>query len=370
MFGSRAPLCDAPGAGGCTDPNNVTWHVQNDLQNLRNPDGTKLVPAVQCLDPGGTARAALKDCAEGDTYAVRRRLLVPAPDADPRPTSPGTCGSASTSSAVVLNQAFDPTPGLSAQKLVLPTGATNATAITSNCLEPDDHDAQGYYRSPCLDTSTPDPLDKLSLHFDEGSTITYKITLANSGAQNLTGITVTDSRGSTGCLFPTHARAWGLVEPVHLHAARPRPSRACRDRDGLRQHRHRRLRADPRRRPTGSPWSSSVRRPSCRSSSGSARSRTATTGTAPRASGPSRAPRSASTRRCHSRASGSRSSSATSAAGPRTPSRSPTRAAPCPTARTTPTPSAMRRHRRCRRTGCSSVAIASRSARRRPSPTR
>ena len=113
----------------------------------------------------------------------------------------------------MLNQAFDPTPGLSAQKLVLPTGATNAAAITSKCLEPDDHDAQGYYRSPCLDTSTPDPLDKLSLHFDEGSTITYKITLANSGAQNLTGITVADSRGSTGCLFPTTLGPGGSSNP-------------------------------------------------------------------------------------------------------------------------------------------------------------
>ena len=46
---------------------------------------------------------------------------------------------------------------------------------------------RGYYRSPCLDTSTPDPLDKLWLHFEQGATITYKITLGNSGAQNLSG---------------------------------------------------------------------------------------------------------------------------------------------------------------------------------------
>lgn len=202
LFGSRSPLCDGPGSGGCTDPNNVTWHVQSDLGNLRNPDGTKLVPTVQCLDAGGTPRAALKDCAEGDTYAVRVdysfRLLTPILS-----DITGNLRIGTTSSAVVLNQAFDPTPGLSAQKLVSPTGATNATTITSKCLEPDDHDAQGYYRSPCLDTSTPDPLDKLSLHFLQGSTITYKITLANSGAQSLSGITVSDSRGSTGCVFPT-----------------------------------------------------------------------------------------------------------------------------------------------------------------------
>ena len=206
LFGSRSPLCDTAAGTGCADPNNVTWHVQSELQNLRNPDGTKPVPTVQCLDPGGAPRADLKDCAEGDTYTVRVeypfRLLTPILS-----DIVGNFQVGSTSRAVVLNLAFDPTPGLSAQKLVLPTGALNATTITSKCLEPDDHDAQGYYRSPCLDTSTPDPLDKLWLHFEQGATITYKITLGNSGAQNLSGITVSDSRGATGCVFPTSLAA-------------------------------------------------------------------------------------------------------------------------------------------------------------------
>ena len=240
LFGSRSPLCDGPGAGGCTDPNNVTWHVQSDLQNLRNPDGTKLVPAVQCLDPGGTARAALKDCAEGDTYAVRVdysfRLLTPILS-----DITGNLRIGSTSSAVVLNQAFDPTPGLSAQKLVLPTGATNATAITSNCLEPDDHDAQGYYRSPCLDTSTPDPLDKLSLHFDAGQHDhlqdharelrrpephrDHRHRLAREHRMPVPDARSAPGGSSNPCTYTRHG--------AHRHGRQ-----RC---DGLRQHRHRRF---------------------------------------------------------------------------------------------------------------------------------
>ena len=104
---------------------------------------------------------------------------------------------------MVLNLAFDPTPGASIQKLVSPAGATNSSDIIAKCLEPDDFDSAGFYRSPCLDSSTPDPIDKLSLSFEEGTSITYKLTVGNSGVQALTGVTVSDSRGSTGCAFPS-----------------------------------------------------------------------------------------------------------------------------------------------------------------------
>ncbi len=207
LFGSRAPLCDASTGGACTDPNNVTWHVQQELQNLRMPDGTTPVPTVQCLDASnGAPRTALKDCAEGDTYAVG--VQVPFKMLTPVLGSLiGNLQIASTSRAVVLNLAFDPSPGLSVQKFVQPTGAINASAITSKCLDPNDRDAAGYYRSPCLDLSTPDPTDKLWVHFEQGDTIAYKIALRNTGAQNLSGITVVDSRGSTGCSFPTSLAA-------------------------------------------------------------------------------------------------------------------------------------------------------------------
>ena len=100
------------------------------------------------------------------------------------------------------------------QKLVKPTGASNASEIVAKCLEPDDHDAQGYYRSPCLDTSTAnDPLDKLTLHFEQGTSIAYKITVRNTGAQGLTSVSVVDSRGSTGCLFPSQLATGATAQP-------------------------------------------------------------------------------------------------------------------------------------------------------------
>lgn len=212
LVGSRAPLCDVAQSGSCADPNNVSWHVQHELQNLHEPDGSPLTPTIDCVAPGGAVRSSMKDCAEGDTYAVRVeypfRLLTPVLS-----DIVGDLVIGSTSRAIVLNLAFDPTPGLSVQKFVKPTGANNATEVTSKCLEPNDSDAAGFYRSPCLDTSTADPSDKLTLRFDQGATISYKITLGNTGAQSLSGITVVDSRGSTGCAFPGQLAVGATASP-------------------------------------------------------------------------------------------------------------------------------------------------------------
>ena len=103
----------------------------------------------------------------------------------------------------MLNLAFDPTPGASVQKLVKVANAVNGTAIVNNCLEPDEFDSAGYYRSPCHNTTTPDPADTISATFESGVSIQYKVTVGNSGAQPLTGVTVVDSTGATGCTFPT-----------------------------------------------------------------------------------------------------------------------------------------------------------------------
>jgi hypothetical protein len=108
-----------------------------------------------------------------------------------------------TAHAVVLNMAFEPNPGGSVQKFVLPTGALNATDVIAACLEPDDQDADGYYRSPCLDSSTPDPADTLTLRFEQGTTIAYRLRVGNSGTTTLSGVTVDDSQGPIGCGFPT-----------------------------------------------------------------------------------------------------------------------------------------------------------------------
>jgi hypothetical protein len=203
LYGSRVPLCDDAVGPGCANPNNVIWHVQNELaeQGVRNPNGSQLVPTVQCLAPNGAARN-LRDCAEGDTYAVGLtypfRLLTPILG-----SIVGDLDLRSVSRAVVLNLAFDPSPGASIQKLVSPIGAINDDDIIDKCREPEEHDAAGYYRSPCLDTSTADPSDKLQLRFEQGTQIRYKITIANTGAVTLTGVSVVDSRGSTGCSWPS-----------------------------------------------------------------------------------------------------------------------------------------------------------------------
>jgi uncharacterized repeat protein (TIGR01451 family) len=214
FFGSRSPICDDL-ATGCGDPNNVVWHVQNELKNqgIRNPDGSQLVPTIACIDAAtGTPRADLDDCTEGDTYRVsvvhQFRLLTPILG-----QIIGNLNLTSTANAVVLNLAFDPTPGASIQKLVSPTGATNAADIVAKCLEPNDHDSAGFYRNPCLDSSTTDPLDKLKLHFETGTVITYKLTIANSGGQPLSSVTVVDSLGSTGCTFPTSMGVGGSPTP-------------------------------------------------------------------------------------------------------------------------------------------------------------
>ena len=204
LFGSRVPICDDASGGTCGDPNNVTWRVRNELleQGIRNPDGTQLTPAIACLTPAGTARGSVRDCVEGDTYQVGLvypfQLLTPILGSIVGDLNLGT-----TSRAVVFNLAFDPTPGASIQKLVSPTGATNGAEVIAKCLEPDDTDAAGYYRSPCRDTSTADPIDVLTLTFEQGTTVRYRLRIGNSGAQSLSGVTVVDSTGGTGCSFPS-----------------------------------------------------------------------------------------------------------------------------------------------------------------------
>ena len=155
FYGARAPLCTDDVAAGCGNPRNVEWRVRNELENLRNPDGTQLTPTVACLDQvSGTPHALMTDCAAGDTYQVT--LSYPFKFLTPilGDILGGTLDLNADSSAVVLNLAFDPTPGASVQKLVRVANAVNGAAIVSSCLEPDEFDSAGYYRSPCHDTTT------------------------------------------------------------------------------------------------------------------------------------------------------------------------------------------------------------------------
>ncbi len=212
MFGSRAPLCDDAAAFGCADPNNVRWRVQAELreQGVRDLSGNELVPTIQCVAAAGGARGDLRTCTEGDTYSVSLTYTY-------RPLTPiigsivGDLDLSSTAHAVVLNLSFDPTPGVSIQKYVSPIGATNGSEVISKCLEPDDTDANGFYRSPCLDSSTPDATDTIKLRFEQGTPIAYRLRVANSGEIVLNAVTLEDSQGSTGCAIPA-TLAIGFVQ--------------------------------------------------------------------------------------------------------------------------------------------------------------
>ena len=204
FFGARSPLCVTDSAGSCADPRNVTWRVRNELETLRNPDGSELSPTAECLPPGlSSPRSSLRDCVPGDTYRVSVtypfQLLTPI-IAD---VVGGTIDLKASATAAVLNLAFDPTPGATVAKYVDPSNAENGVDIVAKCTEPDDHDASGFYRSPCLDTSTPDPVDVLYTTFLSGKQIRYDVLLGNSGGQPLHNVSVGDSTGSMGCTPPT-----------------------------------------------------------------------------------------------------------------------------------------------------------------------
>lgn len=231
MFGAQSPLCDDNSAAGCGGANNVVFRVQNELNaNGVTQDGTPLVPTVRCLNPGGTPHAALVDCAEGDTYEVSLaydfRLLTPI--LGDIVGNPLTLRSAA--SATVFNLAFDPTPGLSVEKLVLVTGATNEDEIVAKCLEPDDIGGDGYYRSPCHDSSTADPADDLDIRFESGMEVTYRIRVRNTGAVTLAGLTLTDTNPSpwppttANCpARPTSLAVNGLYECIYTLTAPATP---------------------------------------------------------------------------------------------------------------------------------------------------
>ncbi len=198
LYGARYPLCD-DASTRCPDPNNVRWRTENEA---RTAAGTALAtPTSQCLNAvSQVAYGDLRDCVAGDTYVVRATIQF-------RPITPiigqligGTINLTSESRAIVLNQAFDPTPGLAPTKLILGTAARNAAELAANCEQPDPIGSPNYYRSPCVDIVAPiDPANTLiSPVFRPGDTITYKVTVRNNGGTPVSGVTINDSQGWPG----------------------------------------------------------------------------------------------------------------------------------------------------------------------------
>jgi hypothetical protein len=219
LYGSRAPHCIDDSLQGCGGANNVTWRVRSELagQGIRNPDGTELTPGVACI-AGGTP-VPVSDCESGDVYEVSLtypfRLLTPILG-----SIIGDLDLATSARAALLNDAAavapNPTlPGLSVDKYVSTAGADNGAEIQTKCQQGQDILGGGYFRSPCYDSSTTEPNDFLSLRFESGVDISYRIVVRNSGGVNLTGVTVSDSQGALpGSCFASTTIAVGASLPV------------------------------------------------------------------------------------------------------------------------------------------------------------
>jgi hypothetical protein len=151
----------------------------------------------------GIAYTDLRDCVAGDLYVVEASITFDLVTPLLGQVMGGGFTLTTESTAVVLNQAFDPTPGLDPTKLVLATSARNSTELLANCEQPDPVNSPNYVRAPCLDIVAPmdpDPaLRELFPTYRPGETIRYKISVLNNGGTNVSGITMTDSLGWPTC---------------------------------------------------------------------------------------------------------------------------------------------------------------------------
>lgn len=213
LYGARYPLC-ADSSTLCPDPDNVRWRVEEEAATVRNPNGSKLTPTSQCLSATtGTAYSDLRDCVAGDTYVVAAsyRLNLITPILGSVMGDGFTLTSRAT--AVVLNQAFDPTPGVGVTKLVRAAEARNRDDIRAKCVEPDPTGSPDYYRAPCIDKTVEGDTTFVTATFRTGDTIAYKVIVRNTGGTNVTSVTMSDTFGwPGGCAapgsLPVNGPAW------------------------------------------------------------------------------------------------------------------------------------------------------------------
>jgi uncharacterized repeat protein (TIGR01451 family) len=204
LYGARFPLCGIPSAL-CLDPNTVSWRVQHETRNKTGAVtyASLVTPTVnECRDTvSGIARANVRDCIAGDTYVVRAQLTF-------KPITPiisnivGQITLTSQSNAIVINQAFDPTPGLAPTKFIRGADARNAAELAAKCVQPDPVGSPGYYRSPCQDLTSATPGTMVQADFRVGDPIYYKIIVRNNGGTNVTSVTMNDTIGLPTCAVP------------------------------------------------------------------------------------------------------------------------------------------------------------------------
>ena len=213
LAGARNPLCDAPGLAICANPNNVTWHVANEAPNLVDGSGKSLMTTtIACRKPDGTLVQAISDCLDGDTYQVTVstpfRLITPLLSG----IVPANFSLSKESQATVVTDAFDPS-GLEVLLWANTGSSLNASEVTSSCTVADAVNSPGYYFQPCQDSSNTDHF----LQFNEGSTVSYKVRVRNTGNIALTSIAYGFSENST--TFATPAACNGLPTTLAANSA-------------------------------------------------------------------------------------------------------------------------------------------------------
>ncbi len=210
LYGARYPLCDSASTL-CPNPSNAEYRARQETINVI--ETADLSIDVGCYDRvSGAQHVDLRDCAPGDRYEVTAetdfQLITP--------LLGELMGKdftlSNTSTADVLNMAFDPTPGVGPTKLVLATGSRNEAEIVAECDEPDPTGSPGYYRSPCLNEATG---LQYPIKFRSGDTIFYKIFARNNGGTNLTSVTMDDSLGWPGSC-PTRPTSMAVGGTVYV----------------------------------------------------------------------------------------------------------------------------------------------------------
>jgi uncharacterized repeat protein (TIGR01451 family) len=203
VYGAQNPICATDAnATLCPDPQNVQWRVLNEAANLPGLRAS----LIECRERvSGIAYGDLRSCKDGDMYVVDAaysfRLVTPILNS--------VMGSGLTlrseSQAVVLNEAFDPTPGVAVTKFACVDAGTGCTPIQTPVLDPDDQ--------------------PIYLEATAGETLRYRITVTNIGGQVLTATTITDTNGPlpVGCGALPNPMARNATWSCEYTATAPNP---------------------------------------------------------------------------------------------------------------------------------------------------
>jgi Flp pilus assembly protein TadG len=193
LFGSRNPLCDDSTNINCGDPNNVAWHVHNEAPNL----SPQLTATIACRDLAGALVQPINNCLDGMKYQV----TVTYPFQLITPILSTMIGPNLTlhaeSQATVISDAFDPS-GLEVLVWASTTNSENGSTITTACTAADPITSPNFFYAPCQDALNVDQY----LQYQEGSTISYKVRVRNTGNINLTSIVYGFSVNGTATAAP------------------------------------------------------------------------------------------------------------------------------------------------------------------------